>query len=60
MATTASKQVYAHITKDPGVCGGKPCIDGARIGVADIVCLLDEGYNPERMLTTGSAIPLSG
>src|SRR5690349_19955913 len=34
------KQTYnvtaAHITKTPGVCGGKPCIAGRRIRVQDI------------------------
>jgi uncharacterized protein (DUF433 family) len=55
VATPASKQVYAHITKDPEVCGGKARIDGTRITVADIVCLLDEGYTPERMLNVFAA-----
>src|SRR3990172_5192139 len=50
MATTASKQVYAYISKDREVCGGKACIEGTRIRVMDIVCLLEEGYSPERML----------
>ena len=58
MATTTSKHVYAHITKDPEVCGGKACIDGTRISVADIVCLLDEGYTPDRMLNV-FATPLT-
>jgi len=58
MVTTANKDVYAHITKDPEVCGGKACIDGTRISVADIVCLLDEGYSPERMLNV-FAMPLT-
>jgi uncharacterized protein (DUF433 family) len=34
------KQTYnvtaAHITKTPGVCGGKPCIAGRRIRVQDV------------------------
>ncbi len=28
-----------HITKTPGVCGGKACIGGTRIRVMDIVAL---------------------
>ncbi len=57
MATTA--QVYAHITKDPEVCGGKACIDGTRIRVMDIVCLQEEGYTPEQMLSAfATATPL--
>jgi uncharacterized protein (DUF433 family) len=58
MATTAGKTVYSHITKDPGVCGGKACIDGTRITVKDIVCLHEEGYSPEKMLNV-FATPLS-
>jgi len=34
------KQIYnvtaAHITKTPGVCGGKPCVAGRRIRVQDV------------------------
>ena len=56
MATTA--QVYAHISKDPEVCGGKACIDGTRIRVMDIVGLHQHGYTPEKMLNVYS-IPLT-
>jgi len=60
MATTANKHVYAHITKDPEVCGGKACIDGTRIRVMDIVCLLEEGNTPEQMLNVfATAVPLT-
>ncbi|HXV63771.1 MAG TPA: DUF433 domain-containing protein [Vicinamibacteria bacterium] len=48
-------QVYAHITKDPEVCGGKACIDGTRIRVMDIVGLHRNGYTPENMLNVYSA-----
>ncbi len=58
MATTA--QVYAHISKDPEVCGGKACIDGTRIRVMDIVCLHEEGHTPEQMLNVfATAAPLT-
>ena len=50
MATTTSKQVYAHISKDAEVCGGRACIDGTRIRVMDIVGLHQHGYTPEQML----------
>ena len=56
MATTA--QVYAHISKDPEVCGGKACIDGTRIRVMDIVGLHQHGYTPEQMLSVYS-VPLT-
>jgi len=57
MATSTSI-LYAHITKDPGVCGGKACIDGTRIRVMDIVALEREGYVPEKMLNV-FAVPLT-
>lgn len=56
MATTA--QVYAHISKDPEVCGGRACIDGTRIRVMDIVGLHQHGYAPETMLNV-YATPLT-
>jgi uncharacterized protein (DUF433 family) len=42
--------VYPHITKIPGVCGGRPAIDGTRVRVVNIVFLQKEGYTPEQML----------
>lgn len=50
MATTTAQTVYSHITKDPLVRSGRACIDGTRIRVMDIVCLLREGYTPEQMV----------
>lgn len=46
----ASDYVYSHITKVPGVCGGRACIDGTRVRVLNIVYLHKEGYTPEKML----------
>ncbi|SRR6266545_6832009 len=43
---TAAKTVYAHITKDPEVCGGSACVDDTRIRVIDIVQAHSEGYTP--------------
>ena len=48
MATTA-RGTYAHITKDPKVCGGSACIDHARIRVLDVVQAPSEGYTPEQI-----------
>ena len=58
MATTTPSTVYAHITKDSEVCGGKACIDGTRIRVMDIVALEREGYVPEKMCWVGKWIPV--
>ena len=30
------KTSYPHISKDPGICGGKACIEGTRIRVLDV------------------------
>ena len=48
---TAPKLVYAHITSDPDVRGGIPCIDGTRLAVVDIALLHMRGYQPEEMQT---------
>lgn len=47
---TAAKTVYAHITKTPGVCGGKACIDDTRIRVNNVVWLHKEGVAPGQIL----------
>ena|SRR6188508_1218419 len=57
MATVA-KTAYAHITKDPKVCGGKACVDATRIRVMDIVELQREGKTPEEMVHA-FAVPLT-
>jgi uncharacterized protein (DUF433 family) len=65
MATAAesklksSDYVYPHITKVAGVCGGRPCIDGTRVRVLNIVYLLREGYSPEQMLEQYPSLSLA-
>ncbi|MFB9842042.1 DUF433 domain-containing protein [Mucilaginibacter ginsenosidivorans] len=39
-----------RITTDPGQCGGRPCIRGMRIRVADILDLLAAGLTQEQVL----------
>jgi uncharacterized protein (DUF433 family) len=58
MATPA-KTVYPHISKTPGVCGGKACIAGTRIRVMDIVVLQRQGMPPEEMREAFSSRPLT-
>src|SRR5688500_13161036 len=41
--TTALGVSKEHITKTPGVCGGRACIAGHRIRVMDIVLMHEEG-----------------
>lgn len=64
MATAAAgvppgEITYGHISKRPGVCGGKPCIEGTRVRVLDIVVLHEQGLKPEEMLTRYSSRPLT-
>jgi uncharacterized protein (DUF433 family) len=41
---------YAHIVLTPGVCGGRPRIDGHRIRVQDIVIEHEwQGFTPEEI-----------
>jgi uncharacterized protein (DUF433 family) len=45
--TTVSKE---HISKTPGVCGGKACIAGHRIRVMDIVVMYERwGFSPDQI-----------
>ncbi len=46
LMATAAKTVYAHIIKDPKVCGGSACLDSTRIRVIDVVQAQSEGYTP--------------
>jgi len=51
--------IYSHITKIPGVCGGKATIDGHRIRVINIVYMHKWGYTPERMLEDYDSLNLA-
>lgn len=44
------QQLEARITTDPRQCGGRPCIRGMRIRVADILEMLAEGVGPAEIL----------
>ena len=59
MATALAAIAYPHISKTPGVCGGKACIDGTRIRVMDIVVLHQQNMPPEQMLEYYSSRPLT-
>jgi uncharacterized protein (DUF433 family) len=56
---TAAKTVYSHVTKEPGVRGGRACIDRTRIAVVDIVALLKRGQTPEQMLLAYPSLNLA-
>jgi uncharacterized protein (DUF433 family) len=59
MATASKPVTYPHISVDPGVRGGRPCIDGTRLTVMDIVTLERMGLTPEEMRTYYSSRPLT-
>lgn len=40
----------ARITRDPQLCGGRPCIRGMRIRVRDVLDLLEAGLGFEEIL----------
>jgi uncharacterized protein (DUF433 family) len=59
MATASEPIVYPHISVTPGVRGGRPCIDGTRISVMDIVSLERLGVPLDGMQTHYSSRPLT-
>jgi uncharacterized protein (DUF433 family) len=49
MATAAARTVFPHITADPEVCHGRPCISGTRVRVMDVVAAHEQGVSPEEL-----------
>jgi len=50
MPQTTSPNLLDRITSDPAKCGGKPCIRGMRIRVADVLEMLAANLPPEQIL----------
>jgi len=48
-----------HISKTPGICGGKACIAGHRIRVLDIALLHDAGLTPQQIAEEYPSISLA-
>lgn len=48
---TAERLVYPHITRDPSVCSGAPCVEGTRIRVVDVVSLHEDGRSPGEIVS---------
>jgi uncharacterized protein (DUF433 family) len=49
-----------HITKTPGVCGGRACIAGSRIRVLDVVNWHEKrGYSPDEIVDMFPGITLA-
>lgn len=45
------KNLLSRITSKPEMCGGRPCIRGMRIRVADILQMLAENVSVQEILT---------
>lgn len=43
-------EIADRITVDPEQCGGRPCVRGVRIRVADVLDLLTSGLTQEQVL----------
>lgn len=47
---TAAKKLYPHVVQDEDVCSGRPCIEGTRIRVMDVVAETRRGRTPEQIV----------
>jgi len=56
---TAVKTVFPHITTDPDVCHGRPCIAGTRVRVMDIVAAHEQGISPAELQDYFATRPLT-
>jgi uncharacterized protein (DUF433 family) len=56
---TAAKTLFPHITADPEVCHGRPCIAGTRVRVMDIVTAHEQGVSPVALQDYFSTRPLT-
>ncbi len=43
-------KLLERITMEPGKCGGRPCIRGLRVRVADVLGMLAEGVTVQEIL----------
>ncbi len=51
--------VDSHVTKQPGVRGGRACIDDTRIAVVDIAAILRQGTPPEQIILSYPSLNLA-
>jgi len=45
-----ANDLLSRISSDPAICGGRPCIKGTRMRVADIVEALAHGASQQQLL----------
>jgi len=49
-----------HITRTPGICGGKPCVEGSRIRVQDIYVWHElQGKKPDEIVSAFPQLTLA-
>ena len=48
MATTT--EGYRYIARTPGIRSGHPCVEGVRIGVHNVIGLLQNGETPDSLI----------
>ena len=56
---TAVETVFPHITTDPEVCHGRPCIAGTRVRVMDVVAAHEQGVSPAELQDYFDTRPLT-
>src|SRR2546421_9629597 len=56
---SAADTLKQHISTTSGVCGGKPCVDGTRIRVQDIVIRTELGDSPDDIVRAYPEITLA-
>ena len=56
---TAAKTVFPHITTDPDVCHGAPCVAGTRVRVMDVVAAHEGGISPAELQDYFATRPLT-
>jgi uncharacterized protein (DUF433 family) len=54
-----AKTIFPHITADPDVCHGRPCIGGTRVRVMDIVAAHEQGMTPADLQHHFASRPLT-
>ena len=59
MATAAARTVFPHLTADPEVCHGRPCIAGTRVRVMDVVAAHEQGVSPDELQDYFATRPLT-
>lgn len=52
-------QIDTHVTKQPGVCGGKAAIDQTRVSVNNVICIVRDGGAVEDVIVAYPQLTLA-